>query len=143
MHWAISPGMQTSIIDGTAILSRAKGGDLAWMKQVLAYKIAPGSPLQVNITLANLSAVPKVVGVTVRDPVTWMGAISCVFALPAESTPRTYSVEGIVPAQWDNALLHLTVNPPDGLPGVQIDEVWVAYTPGLAAGPTRCILPQP
>lgn len=137
--WASSPGAKVEARDGTLIASRIRGKGLAWIKQVLAYKFAEGTPIEARLKLGNSSSANKYVGISLHDPETWRGAITCLFAIPPNTPPQYYSVQGIVPAEWRNAILHITLNPADSAQGVVLDEITLKRSDDIAPAATRCI----
>jgi hypothetical protein len=140
-HWAASPGAAVMVQEGVLRFSRKPGTDIAFLQQMLPYRVAADTPILVRLRLGNPTSATAYVGVSLREPDNWLGGLVCVFALPPESAPAVYRVAGTVRREWRNALLHLSITPAIDLPGVTIDDVWASPDSSVISGPTRCLEP--
>ncbi len=141
-HWAASPGAVASVEDGVLIFSRAPGTEIASLKQMLPYKVSADTSVLVRLRIGNPGSEVAYVGVSLREPDRWLDGLVCVFALPPNSPPAVYRIEGTVRREWRNALLHLTITPTIDPPGVTIDDVWASPDSTVMPGPTRCLRPE-
>jgi len=117
------------------------GGHLATLQQTIPFRFEAGAPLRLTLNLGNTSPATKYVGVAVRDPETWLGSVRCLFAIPPSTPLQLYTVSGSAGGTWHNALLQLSITPPDGLPDVLLDDLRLTLQPDMPLDEPRCTWP--
>ncbi len=110
---------------------RAGGGDGS-MFQDLFYGLAPDTPVELTVDLANTGGVDKVAQFFLHDD-NWTEAVTCDFNLPAgQSTFQQFRMRGLTTQQWANVRLEIKPQPNDGIPDVHVDNIVVQARPDLA-----------
>jgi murein DD-endopeptidase MepM/ murein hydrolase activator NlpD len=129
--WLPSEGLLWEIEGGALDIARRDGGaGWASVEQYLTYAIKADTPIEIGLRMGNTSPATKYVGVSARAVDTWIGYVGCAFVLPPGSPVGTYTVRGRTGGAWSNAILVVSVNPSDGVPGVRIDDVALRVAAG-------------
>ncbi|PJF22684.1 MAG: hypothetical protein CUN56_04775 [Phototrophicales bacterium] len=125
--------------DGDRYLAtkRATGGSGGSIVQRLNVSVPDGGTVEVVINISNSSPVTKIPDVVLRDANSWNNAIKCTFTLPAGADHHTFIMRGSA-QNFNNLILEIFPNPPDGIPDIWLDDVRVFYRDQHTVSRTEC-----
>ncbi|MFN8564803.1 MAG: choice-of-anchor Q domain-containing protein [Anaerolineae bacterium] len=126
--------------DETLYTKLRSGGTGGSIFQDLSYALPAGAPVEVTLRLGNPGWADKTVDIVLHDP-GWSEVVTCQFALGAYTDFASYTIRGMTAGSWSDLRLELVPGPADGIPDVHVDDVSVAYRPGLSVSGTECLEP--
>ena len=141
--WTWGGIVNPHVSSGVFRWTRAVGStDWAVVAQTVNYSLLPNARVELTLQLGNSSAVPKRVGVAIRDHGTWTGSVVCEFNLPPNTPLQTYTVRGRAANGYRRMQIEIGSNSPDGMPHHLLDNAALTYRPGQRQLVNDCIEPN-
>jgi len=106
--------------------------------QDLNYALESNFPMELSLSLGNISATDKVFSISLHSTDTWNGALGCSFTVPANTDFKNYRLVAKVPARWSNARFEFAIATADGQPSLIVDNINVQYRPDLNPTTIEC-----
>lgn len=126
-----------SVSGGIMFLNRTALNGGSAIFQDLGYNVDAGSPLQVQLEIANTSSKPKQVNVQIRNIDNVIQVISCPFTIRANTALEKYVVQGKTVGDWRNVRLEIYLDEDNTLPSLGLDNISVRYYPTYITMPAK------
>jgi hypothetical protein len=142
-EWQTWGDLDWQIVGGVLNLRRYTGSsNWAALYQNIGYAAPANSPFELNLKLGATSGEDRLVTVSLHQPSTWAGALTCTFRVPAYAPAAIYTLRGKLASAWSGVFVELNPANVSTTRDLTVDDVALYYRPSLSVGSTQCIEPS-
>lgn len=143
-EWQTWGDLDWQVVNGTLAMRRYAGAaNWAALYQNIGYAAPANAPFELTLKLAATGNEDRLVMVSLHQPDSWLGAISCTFRVPAYAPSGTYTLRGKIPAAWSGMFVEINPSNISTARDLTVDDVTLYYRPSLAIDSTQCTEPAP
>lgn len=129
-EWQTWGDLDWQIVSSAMTIRRYTGASgWAALYQNIGYAAPASAPFELTLKLAATGGADRLVMVSLHQPDTWAGALTCTFRVPAYAPLATYTLRGRLAAAWSGIFVELNPTIVSAARDITVDDVALYYRP--------------